>query len=315
MQNGVRPSNNANTLPFMSQHEHEPSREHNQAHSHERSQMHGHDHNHAPGGDLPDAFDADYLELEARLSAEATETTLGRIEAVLREKPAEIVELGSGSGADAVALAQRFPTARVHALDFSAELLARTEANALAAGVSARVTARFLDLDADWSGEVPLDIDLVWASLSLHHVKDPAKVLRQVYESLRSGGIFVLTEMTGEEGYVPDDLGSGNPGLREGLKQKRGRHEHMAGFDWPRLLTEAGFASVKTHAYDFVAHAENADGARYLEHRLDAERGRLLDDLSDEDCADLEAAIHTLSEGLSQISFTSGRVTWLATRP
>lgn len=289
----------------MSQHAHEP----------EHEPEHAHEHAHAPGEDRPDAFDADYLELEARLSADATEIALDRVEAALGEEPTQIVELGSGSGADAIALAQRFPAARVHALDVSSELLTRVEANAVAAGVSDRVTVHLLDLDTNWSAEVPANIDIAWASLSLHHVNDPALVLRQVFESLRPGGTLVLTEMTGKEGYQPDDLGSASPDLRRGLEQARLHHEHMSGIDWPTLLTEVGFAALESQEYDFVARADTADGARYLERRLDSERGRLTDELTDEGLTGLDAATRGLGEGTSKISFTSGRVTWLATRP
>jgi len=64
--------------------------------------------------------------------------TEGLVELVTRlvEKPNTNVDLGTGSGVLAIALARRFPNARVHAVDISAPALEVAEANAERLGVS-----------------------------------------------------------------------------------------------------------------------------------------------------------------------------------
>jgi release factor glutamine methyltransferase len=66
--------------------------------------------------------------------------------------PARILDLGTGSGAIALALAKLFPDSGVTAVDTSAEALALAAENAAATGLAARV--RFLE--SDWfAGLVP----------------------------------------------------------------------------------------------------------------------------------------------------------------
>lgn len=194
---------------------------------------HTHRPSHEPWENLPTGF-AEHLEIEARLSAPIRSAALERAITALDAVPTNIVDLGSGTGADAVALAQRFPSARVHAIDVSTELLDRVTSSAAAAGVVDRIDRHLADLNSEWSAEIPQRVDLAWASLSLHHVDDPRAVLRRVFASLRPGGVFVLTELSGE---------------------------------WAQLLTEAGFTSVKGSEHEFTARADTADGARYLELR------------------------------------------------
>src|SRR5690606_19607401 len=136
--------------------------------------------------------------LESRLSAALRNANLDRAHAALDGPPTRIVDLGSGVGADAAALAERFPDARVHALDVSDELLARVHAEAETAHVADRVDTHRVDLNDDWAAGLSGEADLVWAALSLHHLEDPAKALRQAHSALRPGGVLVVTELSGE---------------------------------------------------------------------------------------------------------------------
>jgi thioredoxin reductase (NADPH) len=195
--------------------------------------MSTHDHHpaHEPWHDLPDGF-ADKLELVSRLNAPVRDAVLDRAALALGSAPGLIIDLGSGTGADAIALAERFPTARVHALDVSAELLDRVTSAAAAAGVADRIDSHLVDLNSDWTAVIPRVVDLAWASLSLHHLTDPAGTLRRVLASLKPGGVFALTELTGEERHAPD---------------------------WSTLLTEAGFASVERHELENLPEADSAE--------------------------------------------------------
>jgi thioredoxin reductase/SAM-dependent methyltransferase len=265
---------------------------------------------HEPWHDLPEGF-AEHLELESRLSASLRNASIDRTHAALDAPPARIVDLGSGVGADAVQLARRFPTARVHALDVSDELLARVRSAAVEAQVADRVEARRVDLNDDWSAELPRDVDLVWAALSLHHLENPAAALRRAYSALRPGGVLVLTELAGEPRFEPDDLGSGLTGLRGRIQVARAAHGY-ARTDWPELLVDAGFARPVQYDHELIVDATTADGARYLEHRLRAHGD---DELAGDDQVALEEVIASLQDGTSPISHRSSRAVWIAVRP
>jgi release factor glutamine methyltransferase len=65
--------------------------------------------------------------------------------------PARILDLGTGGGAIALALARAFPEARVTAVDASPEALALAAENAESTGLAARVTL----VESDWFGRLP----------------------------------------------------------------------------------------------------------------------------------------------------------------
>jgi thioredoxin reductase/predicted O-methyltransferase YrrM len=192
--------------------------------------MSTHDHHpaHEPWHDLPDGF-ADKLDFESKLNTPVRDAVLDQAALALGAPPRQIVDFGSGTGADAVALAERFPTARVHALDVSTELLDRVASAAAEAGIADRIERHLVDLNTDWTSTVPRDVDLAWASLSLHHLSDLTATLRRMLRSLKPGGVFVLTELTGEDRLAPD---------------------------WSTLLAEAGFASVERHDDENLTDAD-----------------------------------------------------------
>jgi release factor glutamine methyltransferase len=145
-----------------------------------------------------------------------TEQLAERIRERLEVAPAAIVDLGTGSGALALSLAQTYPDAGVTAVDASADALAVARRNASDAGLGDRV--RFLE--SDWFASVPSDerFDLIvsnppylteaeWASAApevrVHEPKqalvaedEGCAALEQILEASRvrlvSGGHLVL---------------------------------------------------------------------------------------------------------------------------
>jgi release factor glutamine methyltransferase len=93
------------------------------------------------------------LKVDARALIPRPETE--RLIELLQEKlpapPARILDLGTGSGALALALAKIYPEAKVTALDQSEAALALARENAAATGLAARVTF----LVSDWFSSVP----------------------------------------------------------------------------------------------------------------------------------------------------------------
>lgn len=80
-----------------------------------------------------------------------TERLVEIIEGMLSEAPARILDLGTGSGAIALALAKRYPTAEVVAIDTSEEALTLARENAVSAGLVGRVNF----LKSDWFASLP----------------------------------------------------------------------------------------------------------------------------------------------------------------
>ena len=80
-----------------------------------------------------------------------TEELVEAVEARLERAPAAVLDLGTGGGAIALALAARFPDAAVTAVDVSADALALAGENAAALGLDGRVRL----LRGDWWEAVP----------------------------------------------------------------------------------------------------------------------------------------------------------------
>ncbi|SJM69334.1 Thioredoxin reductase [Frigoribacterium sp. JB110] len=226
-----------------------------------------------------------------------------------------VLDLGSGTGAGTVALARRFPHAQVHGLDLSTELLDRLTGAAAAAGVADRVHAHQVDLDEDWTNVVPSGVDVVWASLSLHHVADPLQVLRRALSVLRPGGVLVATEMRGSIALTPDDLGTGREGLADRVAEGLAALGYPSTADWTVPLAEAGFAPTQLELADLTVAGDSAEGAAYVATQISAWRNSLARWMSSEDLVALEAAKHEVSAGSSPVTATSGRAVWVAVRP
>jgi release factor glutamine methyltransferase len=75
------------------------------------------------------------------------------LERVPRERPLRIVDVGTGSGAIAIALAHALPYAELTAVDLSAAALAIAKENAARHGVAARIRCLHSDLLAAVAGE------------------------------------------------------------------------------------------------------------------------------------------------------------------
>ncbi len=80
-----------------------------------------------------------------------TERLIELVTQHLTAPPAGILDLGTGSGAIALALAKAYPAAQVTAVDRSEEALALARENAVACGLDGRVTF----LRSDWFAGVP----------------------------------------------------------------------------------------------------------------------------------------------------------------
>ena len=278
-----------------------------------RASGHATGHGHGPAPEHDTGL-AELLDLDAALGAGVLAAALDAAAAALGTAPRDVVDLGAGTGTGSLAIARRFPDARVHSIDASPAMLERLGAAAAAAQLGDRVEAHLADLDGDWPAVLPGPLDLAWAALSLHHVSDPADLLRKVLGRLRPGGVLVVTEMTGRTTYEPADLGTGRDGLGERLVGALAAHGYPATGEWTDALQAAGFATVERHETAFTASARTPEGARYLSLELERHQDRLSEDLDPGDRAAVDAVVAALRAGTSRLAVTSGRAVWVATR-
>lgn len=111
------------------------------------------------------------------------------IAARLRQGGATL-DLGCGGGVASIAIAKAFPKAEVFGYDVFAPSIEKAKKNATAAGLSARI--RFETYDGI---HLPADrFDLVTICYTVHHFKDPVKILESTGKSLRKGGSVLVME-------------------------------------------------------------------------------------------------------------------------
>lgn len=215
-----------------------------------------------------------------------------------------------------MALARRFPAARLIALDTSEPMLERVEVAARRAGLSQRVATLHADLDAGWPDVT--DLDLVWAATSLHHVREPERVLAEIRDVLRPGGLLAVTEMDATPRYLPDDLGVGRPGLESRLRAvvdaiPLGLDPHP---DWGPALARTGFTLVERRNFRVDPPAQEPATGRYVRSYLGWVRpllaGQLApDDLETVDLLLAEDGPHSLLHR-GDLSVRGSRTGWLA---
>ncbi|MFJ8861331.1 class I SAM-dependent methyltransferase [Streptomyces sp. NPDC102451] len=222
-------------------HSHAPTpHHHGPGHHHDHGSDHDHGHDHADTGQ--DDVLAEVLDLDAAVFAPYLTALTGRIAELAGDGVTQVVDLGAGTGAGTFALLERFPRARVTAVDSSPAMLARLVEAARAKGLGDRVDTLETDAGAGLAGLG--DADLVWASASLHHVDDPAAALTGVRAALRPGGLLAVAELDGMPRFLPDDAVAGRPGLearcREALEGLHAEQLPHLGADWGALLAAAG---------------------------------------------------------------------------
>ena len=295
-----------------------------QTHDHH---AHGsHDHR-APGqgahqhGAADDDNYTDLLELDAAVLHNYWSAALDWVRDEAADAPrARLLDLGAGTGTGAFGLAQRFPEAEVVALDISPVSADRVRAKSAALDLARRVRAVEADLDLGWpdlgwpappasdappapaASDAPV-LDLTWASMSLHHMADPAQVLRDALAATRPGGLIAVAEFSQPLRFLPDDLGFGQPGFESRIAETLG-HAHTElmptlGSAWAPRLAEAGWHVVAERDFPIdLDPPSHPDAARYA----GAWFARLSEGLADR----LEPGDHaTLTELLDENSHRS----------
>lgn len=281
-----------------------------------------HAHAHGPA----DPSLARMLDLDARILHGHQREPTAWVRRLARDTAGRVVvDLGAGTGTGTVALAWRFDRAEVHAVDASAAMLDRVTERAVVDGLADRIRTVHADLDADWPALPPAD--LVWASLVLHEVADPAGLLARVHDGLAPGGLLAVVEMDGPPRFLPDrlDPALGRPGLADRLDDAvthggTGGPSHP---DWAPWLRDAGLVDVATRAFpidpdpaDPIAAAATLPYARAWLARV---RDRAADRLDAGDRAALHALLdddgpHALAR-IPGVALRGTRTAYVGRRP
>ncbi|QUQ64831.1 class I SAM-dependent methyltransferase [Kutzneria sp. CA-103260] len=215
------------------------------------------------------------------------------------DEPARILDVGSGPGVAACALAETFADAEVVAADRSPELLA------LARKRAARLGVRIETLEADLPeafGELG-PADLIWTSGVMHHIGDQQEALNQLGALLRPGGVVAVVEGGLPLRFLPRDIGIGRPGLQARLDvaQEDWFTAMRAGLpgstktveDWPAMLARAGLmpSASRTFLVDLPAPLDT-EPRRLLRDMLVRQREMLGDRIDAEDHAVIDRLVH-----------------------
>ncbi|WP_281155398.1 class I SAM-dependent methyltransferase [Streptomyces sp. HYC2] len=257
-----------------------------QAHPHapHHGAQHGHDQEHA-----------EILDLDAEVLADHIASITAWLP--LKTGPRQIADLGCGTGAGIFALLDRFPEARVTAVDASAGHLEHLREKACARGVEERVRTVQADLDGPTWPDLGSP-DLAWASASMHHMAHPGRALRNVHDMLAPGGLFAVVELASFPRFLPESAPEDRPGLEERCHAATDRFhvEHVPhrGADWGPMLTAAGFTieGERTIAVNIEDSHSGAIG-RYALGSLQRLRGTAAGVLSLEDLAALDRLLDT----------------------
>ncbi len=337
--------------------------------SHDHGAAHGpgdHDHGAAHGsGDHDHGEEAltELLDLDGEVLRDYLDQATAWIAATAQPPVTHIIDLGAGTGTGTFALLRRFPDAHVTAVDLDSRRLDRLRDRARDLGLSHRVTTVATDLDQPWpnlgpadsdrlrSGLGPADpdqpqpglatagpdqpwpgrgpADLVWASMALHHVADPARTLTQIFGLLRPGGSLAVAETTALESFprfLPDGLSVAGaaPGLEDRVHQLLASllsdEVPELGADWGSRLAAAGFDLAAQQTFAVALDAPLPPQApRYAQLTLARLHTGLGDRLTP---ADQEAlATLTADEGRASVlhrpdlRVRATRLIWLACRP
>jgi SAM-dependent methyltransferase len=248
---------------------------------HDRHPRDHHDHQH-PHGHL-DVFESPAMAAYAELEGEVLTPLANDAIALLAEHAERrgkdvrrVLDLGSGPGVGTCLLADRFGDATVVAVDGSAGMLERATDRSRRRGTAAPVETVQLDLSSDLRDLGRCDV--VWASMSVHHLGDEAALLERLHALLEPNGLLALVER-GDPLTVrlpDDDLG------RPGLWQRLAAAGH-AWFDemradlpgsrssgsYPSMLAAAGFELLAERTLTLVLDPPlGPDARRFAEQHV-----------------------------------------------
>ena len=205
-----------------------------------------------------DRFAEDYRDWWGPVIAPAAVTLLDRMDDVVpADRPLEIVDIGAGTGTLSLAALERWPQARVIAVDPSARILELAEAAADTRGLRHRLRTEVAD-----AARLPLadaGVDVAMTTFVLQLVPNRAAAVREAFRVLRPNGTFACLTWRANEGPfeassafedAADDLDVDLPDRPDGVGRS-----YTTAASAAAELRRAGFRSVRANE-------------QWLEHRF-----------------------------------------------
>ena len=130
-------------------------------------------------------------------------------------------------------------------------MLERTTRRAAAHGLDRRISTRLAELPDGLDDLDPADV--IWMSMSLHHIGDETDALRLLRGRLEASGLLAVAEIAEPMRVLPDDLDVGRPGLADRLDRaesewfaamRAGLTGSAPSTDLASMLAAAGFDVV-----------------------------------------------------------------------
>jgi ubiquinone/menaquinone biosynthesis C-methylase UbiE len=275
-------------------------------------------HDHGGGGVHHDeAGVADLLDLDAEVLGSYLDEVTDWVRRHASEAPRTVADVGAGTGTGTLALARRFGTAEVVAIDQSGVMLDRLRAAARGQGLDDRLRVVQADLDVAWPqiGAV----DLAWAASSLHHIKDPDRLIGEVYAALNPRGLLAVIEMDALPRFLPDDIGLGRSGLEARCHEAVAQANWNAHPDWRSHLERAGFEIAAQRSFTIEVSPAPPSTGRYAHAYLSRIRSALDGRLAADDLNTLDRLLaDDAPESLlnrPDLTVRGSRTAWAARRP
>ena len=215
--------------------------------------MPSHSHTHSPvthSHGTDDAGFADLLDLDVQVLHNHLFEVTNWVRAHVASAPRRrILDLGAGTGTGTMALASRFPTATIVAVDIAPNLLEAVRTKAVAWGVADRVSTAQVDLDSSWPAGAPAD--LIWAASALHELAHPDTALTNAFRGLTPGGLLAVVEMDAPPRFFSSAVTSGAAQFESRVHAilaatQVNREDHP---DWGPRLEATGFDLVERRTF------------------------------------------------------------------
>jgi ubiquinone/menaquinone biosynthesis C-methylase UbiE len=142
-------------------------------------------------------------------------------------KTVTAMELGCGTGLVSLFLCDKLKT--ITAADNSQGMLDRLQEKIKKENIT-NITPLLIDLAGSMA--FPEKFDLVFSSMTFHHIKDYRLLLKKIYETLKPGGVVAVADLEAEDGtFHPADVEIAHKGFEKN--------------DFAESLRKAGFIDVK----------------------------------------------------------------------